>query len=479
MSNQPSDDDQNADLASLLEQTRHIATEWLRNRSRRPVAPAAIAIPAISLPEQGNPASEAVPAFLDWADSGLANGAGPGYFGFVTGGVVPAAMAGDWLASAVDQNAATSVTSPAAAATEAVVIRWMLSLLGLPETWGGVMSDGATMSNLIGLAAGRQAVGEALGFDPTVDGLSGQPLIRVVTSTEVHSGAIKALGTLGLGRGVLTKLPAINGALDIDALRGYLESHSGPTIIIANAGEVNTGQFDDIAAIVRLRDELSPQSWIHVDAAFGAFAGASSNSRHLLAGIEGVDSVAADGHKWLNVPYDAGFVFFRDPSAAQRAFAISSAYQTRADGFDADTMTVEFSRRFRALPAWCALYSLGREGYRAIVDQCLANAKLLMDLVENADGVELVNREGQLRAPFCIAAFRITHADWSVEETDRANRHAVELINGRGTSYVSGTNWQGDAAIRAAFVNWQTRETHVRQLFADVLAARATIVNRD
>lgn len=459
------------ELIRALEEASRQAKIWIENRSQVPVAPAAISIPDVAFPEQGNEPEGVIEAFLEWAREGIANSAGPNYFGFVTGGVLPAALAGDWMASVIDQNAATSVTSPAASATEAVVIRWMLELVGLPGSWSGVMTSGATMSNFLALAAGRQAVGKALGFDPTLDGLSGNPPIRVVTGTEVHSSAVKALGALGLGRTATVQLPSTGGSLDLNALESWLREHPEPCIIIANASEVNTGQFDDLAGIARLRDELSPQSWIHVDGAFGAFAGASPQTRHLLNGIEYADSLTADGHKWLNVPYDAGFVFYRNPEAGKAAFSIQTAYQTRDGGFDADTMSLEFSRRFRALPAWCALWSLGREGFSQVVEQSLANANLLRSLIEADPGLELVNRDAQLANPFCIVAFRLVNPAWSHEQANEANRRAVQLINEAGSSYVSGTSWDGRSAIRAAFVNWQTREEHVRQLFTDTQAA--------
>ena len=464
------------ELIRVLEAAAHQAKIWIENRSQVPVAPAAIAIPTPDLPGRGYGAEGAIEAFLQWARAGITNSAGPNYFGFVTGGVLPGALAGDWMASVIDQNAATSVTSPAASATEAVVIRWMLDLLGLPVKMTGVMTSGATMSNFLALAAGRQAVGTALGFDPTIDGLSGNPPIRVVTSTEVHSSAVKALGALGLGRGAMIHLPATGGAIDVDSLEIRLRENPQPCIIIANASEVNTGQFDDLAAIARLRDTYSPQSWIHVDGAFGAFAAVSPHTKHLLNGSEQADSLTADGHKWLNVPYDAGFVFYRDADAGRAAFTIQTAYQTRDGGFDADTMSLEFSRRFRALPAWCALYSIGRHGFRQVVEQSLANANLLRELIENDSGIELVNREAQLANPFCIVAFRITHESWSTEEADEANGQAVNIVNSAGSSYVSGTIWQGRAAMRAAFVNWQTRAEHVRQLFADIQQAREQIL---
>lgn len=468
-----------SELIRVLEEASRQAQMWIENRSQVPVAPAAISVPDFDFPKHGSAPEGAIASFMEWASAGIANSAGPNYFGFVTGGVLPAALAGDWMASVLDQNAATSVTSPVASATEALVIRWMLDLFDLPASWSGVMTSGATMSNFLALANARQSVGNALGFDPTADGLSGNPPIRAVTSTEVHSSAVKSLGALGLGRSTTVTLPAIGGAIDLDALEAWLREHPEPCIIIANAGEVNTGQFDDLAAIATLRNEHSPQSWIHVDGAFGAFAGATPQARLLLNGIEQADSLTSDGHKWLNVPYDAGFVFYRDSDAGRAAFSIQTAYQTRDGGFDADTMSLEFSRRFRALPAWCALYSIGRDGFRDVVEQSIANANLLRGLIEGDAGIELVNRDAQLANPFCIAAFRIVHADWSDEQTGIANKRVVELINDAGSSYVSGTSWQGQQAIRAAFVNWQTREEHVRQLFVDIQQTRELVIQEN
>lgn len=460
----------------VLEEAYRQAVAWIEHRSQGPVAPAAIAVPAGGLPEHGHAPEDAIAAFLDFAEPGIARSAGPSYFGFVTGGVVPAALAGDWMTSVIDQNGAMSVISPASGATEELVMRWMVDLLALPPTWGGVITSGATMSNFLALASGRQHVGQKLGFNPTEDGLSGNPPIRVVTSTEVHSSTVKALGALGLGRSTVTRLPSVGGSLDVQALETWLREHPEPCIIISNASEVNTGQFDDLVGIARLRNELSPDSWIHVDGAFGAFARVSPQSRHLLDGIEHADSLTSDGHKWLNVPYDAGFVFYRDPEQGKAPFALAAAYLTRTGGFDADTMSMEISRRFRALPAFCALHSLGRDGYIRVVEQCLANARLLMELIEADSGVELVNREAQLANPFCITAFRIVHPDWSNEQTEDANRRLASVVNEIGSSYISGTVWNGQAAVRAAFVNWQTQEEHVRRLFADVLTAREHIL---
>jgi len=249
------------------------------------------------LPESGSDPVAVMTEWLARADVGITASPGPRFFGFVNGGSTPAALAGDWLASALDQNAGLWLASPAAAQTELVVLRWLKELFGLPAEWTGALTSGATMANLTGLAAARQWAGQRLGFDAAQDGLGGHPPITVVASTEIHASAVKSLGTLGIGRGSVRRLPAIHGALDLAALDAALAEIDGPVIIVANAGEVNTGAFDDIAAIADRRDQHPGGAWLHVDGAFGLFAALSPQHASLARGVERADSVAADGHK--------------------------------------------------------------------------------------------------------------------------------------------------------------------------------------
>lgn len=253
------------------------------------------------LPERG---TDAVSALDDWfgrAERGIVASAGPRFFGFVVGGTIPAALAGDWLASAIDQNAGMWLSSPAAAQTELVVLRWLKELFDLPAAWSGALTSGATMANLVGLAAARQWAGSHLGFDATADGLGGHPPLPVVSSTEIHSSALKALGTLGIGRGMVRQVSAPGGAIDSEALAAELATIDGPVIVVANAGEVNTGAFDDLDAVANQCERHPGGAWLHVDGAFGLFAALAPAHAHLVAGIDRADSVAADGHKWLNV----------------------------------------------------------------------------------------------------------------------------------------------------------------------------------
>lgn len=408
------------------------------------------------LPDVSSDPAAAIDDWMTRANAGIIADPGPRYFGFVNGGVAPAALGGDWLASTIDQNAALWVLSPAAAQTELVVLRWLKELFDVPRSWTGILTSGGTMSNLIGLAAARQWASERLGFDAAEDGLSGNPPIHVVSSSAIHASAVKSLGTLGMGRASVVQIPTTDGTMNIAALRVHLRSVKGPVIIIGNAGEVNTGQFDDLDALAEMRDQHPGGAWLHVDAAFGLFAAASPEYAHLVAGIDRADSVASDAHKWLNVPYDCGFAFVRDEAPLRTSFSATGSYLTRSGGFDADAYNPFFSRRFRALAAWCSLKSLGRSGYRDLVERCIGNARDLAAWIDKQPNMELMNGDRYRTTPFNIVCFRYIGAEGNDEQTDTLNVRAVEAIQQSGRVFVSGTTWNGRAAIRAAFVNWST-----------------------
>jgi glutamate/tyrosine decarboxylase-like PLP-dependent enzyme len=443
-----------------LAQAHALALAYLADLPRRPVSrvasPAEMAAALDEpLPEEGSDPAAAVAEWFARAEPGIVASPGPRFFGVVIGGSTPAALAGDWLASALDQNAGMWLLGPAAAQTELTVLRWLKALFGLPPAWSGALTSGGTMANLVGLAAARQWAGARLGFDAAADGLAGRPPIPVLASTEIHVSARKALATLGLGRAAVRCLPAPGGALDLTALDEALIGIPGPAIVVANAGEVNTGAFDDLAAIADRCARHPGGAWLHVDGAFGLFAAVAPRHAHLVAGVERADSVAADGHKWLNVPYDCGFAFVRDGDALRGAFATAAAYL--ADGgegappWDAVNSVPEMSRRFRALAAWCALKAAGREGYRALVERCLANAASFAAWIEAAPGVELA-----APAPLNVVCFRYVLPDAPPEESDAFNRRAVAALQADGRVFVTGTVWRGRAAIRAAFDNWAT-----------------------
>ncbi len=450
---------------AALAQAQALAMEHLGASNDRPVSRLATwetmrAALDEPLPESGIAPEAALAEWVERAAPGIVGSTGPRFFGWVIGGVTPAALGGDWFASALDQNAGMWGASPAAAHTEQVVLRWLKELFGLPAGWAGTVTSGATMSNLVGLAAARQWAGEQLGFNAAEDGLAGHPVIPVLSSSEIHASARKALGTLGLGRNAVRTLPAPNGRLDLDAFDAALNEIDGPVIVVGNAGEVNTGQFDDLHGIAD-RLERRGNGWLHVDGAFGLFAAASPRFRHLTAGIERADSVGSDGHKWLNVPYDSGFAFVRDERVLRDAFSAAGAYLLPASGDGPDPMhsVPEMSRRFRALAIWCALRADGRAGYQAMIERCIDNAADFAAWVTATDGLELLND-----APLNIVCFRLAPAGTSDEERDALTRAASRHIQAGGRAFVTPTVWDGHAGIRAAFDHWATTAEDVNVL---------------
>jgi glutamate/tyrosine decarboxylase-like PLP-dependent enzyme len=405
-----------------------------------------------SLPDEGVGTIAAIEELLGDGIDAHVRSAGPRFFHWVIGGSTPAALAADWVATLLDQNAGGWDASPLAARLEDVSIRWLLELFDLPRDWSGVLTTGATTANFTGLAAARQWWGERHGVDVSDTGLAGLPQAPILSSSFIHVSAKKALAMLGLGRARLTDCSGPDGRFDPSALEGELKK-SGPAVVIVNAGEVNGGHFDpirEVAEVARAHD-----AWVHVDGAFGLFARISPSAAHLAEGVELADSAISDGHKWLNVPYDCGFAFVRDPAYLRAAFAAGAAYLPEAEderpvfGF----MGPELSRRARSLAVWATLRAYGRDGYRAIVERCLDNAAHLACLVEEADDAELL-----LPAPLNIVFFRYRPPDASEDELDDLNLAIEQEILHDGRVYVGTTRWKGVVGFRPAFVNWRTTQ---------------------
>jgi glutamate/tyrosine decarboxylase-like PLP-dependent enzyme len=383
---------------------------------------------------------------------------GPRFFHFVMGGGTPAALGGDWLASALDQVAFNWVSSPFAARLEQVSLDWLKDLFGLPPTWSGVMTTGATMANFVGLATARRWWGLQHAVDVEAEGLTGLPVMPVFTSGYVHASALKAIGMLGIGRRhvqVLARDPV--GHLDLHRLDESVRALDGqPAVIIANAGDVNTGDFDPLAEIIAIARRH--RAWVHVDGAFGLFAALSPQSRNLVEGVDQADSVAVDGHKWLNVPYDTGFAFVRDPALQSGAFSASAAYL----GSEALQRPVfgnlgpEMSRRARALAVWATLRAYGRDGHRAMVERHLKLARRVADQVDAAPDLERL-----ADVHLNVVCFRYHPPDVPESELNDLNRRLGERILDDGRVYFGTTDYGGRVAFRPAIVNWRTREEDV------------------
>ena len=430
------------------------------------------------LPEDGLGSLEALKALLGRGQIAATRSAGPRFFHFVIGGSTPAALAADWFASALDNNAGLWVSSPLAAQLEKVSLAWLKDLFGLPNQWGGVLVTGATMANFTALAAARQWWGEQHGVDVARDGMAGLPPVTLLSSGFIHASAVKALGMLGLGYGSVGRLTAdAAGRLDLDALERSLVSLRGaPAIVIATAGEVNAGGFDPIQAMVDVAHRHN--AWLHVDGAFGLYARLSPRLAHLAAGMELVDSVIADGHKWLNVPYDSGFAFVRDERLLHAVFGIGAPYFPEAVAGRPDYLMLgpEMSRRARSLAVWATLAAYGRTGYREMVERHVRLARRLADQVTAADDFELI--EGPV---LNIVCFRYRPAGLSDGDLDELNRRLGQAVIDDGRVYFGTTVYAGKVAFRPAISNWRTSDVEVdeilpiaRELGARLRAGAAT-----
>jgi glutamate/tyrosine decarboxylase-like PLP-dependent enzyme len=389
---------------------------------------------------------------------------GPRFFHFVMGGGTPAALGADWIASALDQVAFGWASSPLAARMEDVATRWLRELFELPEEMTGTLVSGATMANFTGLLAARSWWAERQGTDADQAGLAGLPAPAVLTGGYVHPSAVQAAGMLGLGQGNVRRLARDEaGRLDLEALERELEAAEAPAIVIANAGEVNTGDFDPIAEVAALADEHD--AWLHVDGAFGLFARLAPESRHLTEGIERADSIGADAHKWLNVPYDCGFAFVRDPARLAAGLNVGAPYLPSPDdprtnpGF----LTPENSRRARAFAVWATLRAYGRDGHRAMVERHL---RLARHLGARVDAEPALERLADVNLN--IVCFRVRPPGVAEEELDELNREIGAALLADGRVFAGTTDYLGRVALRPAIVNWQTTEADV-DLLVDVV----------
>jgi glutamate/tyrosine decarboxylase-like PLP-dependent enzyme len=455
---------------SLLSRTAELAADHLEavgERHAGPIAGHAELRAALggALPEEGVPAQQVVEALARDAAPGLVASPGPRYFGFVTGGALPAALAADWLASAFDQNSFSAVSSPAAAVVEEVSCGWLLELLGLPAESGAGLTTGAQMANVTGLAAARHALLARAGWDVEDQGFGGAPPIRVFAGEEAHVTLWRALRLLGFGRAAV-EVVAVDGqgAMRADALAAALRTGDGPALVCAQAGNVNTGAIDPMADICAAAREHG--GWVHVDGAFGLWAAASPALAGLTAGVGDADSWATDGHKWLNVPYDCGVVAVRDRDAHVAAMGMTASYLVRSgDGARSNSDWVpEASRRGRGFAVYAALRSLGRSGVAELVERCCGLARRLASAVGSADGVEVLNDVVLNQVLLRFGA------------NDAVTDEVIGRVQEDGTCWVGGTRWHGVAAMRVSVSNWSTTEADIDRSAEAILAAARTNV---
>jgi glutamate/tyrosine decarboxylase-like PLP-dependent enzyme len=410
------------------------------------------------LPDVGADADAVVDELIAAAAPGLLATSGPRYFGFVIGGSVDAALAADLLAAGWDQPAYNVISSPAAAAVEEVAGMWMLDVLRLPPTSSFGFVTGAQGANTVSLAAARHHVLAAAGHDVERDGLVGAPRVRVIAGAERHSTIDRSLRLLGFGAEVVEAVDADDqGRMDAAAFRRVLDAGpAGPTIVCTQAGNVNTGAFDDLASIVIAAHDTG--AWVHVDGAFGLWAAASPTTRHLVAGVDAADSWSTDGHKWLNVPYDSGFVACAHPDAHAAAMSMTAAYlgQAAAGARSPGDYVPESSRRARGFAVWAALRTLGRSGIEDLVDRCCTLAQRFAAALAAVDGVDVVN-------DVVLNQVLVRFGD------DERTAKVIAGVQADGTCWMGGTTWHGMHLMRISVSNWSTTEADVDRSVAAIL----------
>lgn len=437
-------------LESILTAAHSAALQFLHGLAERPAGHLPDPLPPDTLPEEGPGALEALAYFRSKYEGQLSGSAGPRYLGFVTGGSTPAALAGDWLVSTYDQNVSNDGDS-VATTVERETLALLRTLFALSDDFDGAFVSGATQANLVALATARQWALQQLGHDPAEEGLWNMPRIPVFGGAP-HASILKALSILGMGRQAIEYVPCLPGrqAVDPAALAQRLAATGGkPAVVIASAGEVNTGDFDDLEALASLCRTYG--AWLHVDGAFGLFAACDPSRSHLLHGLNAADSITTDGHKWLNVPYDSGIIFTRHIALQEQVFKAVGAYL--GTGPDLLHCTPENSRRFRALPAWMTLMAYGRSGYQELVTQCCLYAQRMGQGIEQSTHFEL------------LAPVFLNIVCFALHETDTAQRDRfLEVLTRDGQVLLTPTFFAGKPAIRAAFVNWSTTEEDILRI---------------
>ncbi|MCB9960385.1 MAG: aspartate aminotransferase family protein [Rhodospirillaceae bacterium] len=445
-------------VRDLLADAARRAADYLERLDSRPVGPLPGATERLvaaldqPLPEMGSDAVDILAVLDDLASPATVASAGGRYFGFVTGGALPAALAANILAGAWDQNSFGWASSPAVAAIEDAALRWVKEALGLPPASEGALVTGATMAHFTCLAAARNRVLKEAGWNVDADGLFGAPEITVVVGAEAHATLFKVLSMLGLGRRRVLTLP-------VDAegriLPDNLPQIAGPTIVCLQAGNVNSGAFDPAEPLIAWARQGG--AWVHVDGAFGIWALASAQKAPLARGYTAADSWAFDAHKWLNVPYDSGIALVADRSALTDAMSLTGAYLMAGDRRDAMAVTPDSSRRARAVEVWAALKSLGRRGLAELVERHCRQARRLAEGLRQA-GIAVLNDVVLNQVVVGFGSDARTHA-------------VIATIQDDGTCWCGGTVWHGVAAMRISVSSWATTDDDIERSLAAILKA--------
>ncbi len=449
-------------LEGLSEEYRQAVMAYHRNLDQRAAARSDDPqMPRLAMPKEGMGAASALTQYQTLIEPNLAATLGPRYWGFITGGSTPAAMLADGIVGSIDQNPSTpadSITS----SVEQQVIEWLREFFNLPAAFEGVLTTGATASNLLGLICGRQFAGEQQGLDIAKAGMQGANI--EVFSATAHASSVKCLGMAGLGQ-EYTKIATLpdREAIDLLALEQALaNSQAKGKIVIANCGTVTTNDFDDLSAVADLCERH--HAWLHVDAAFGLFARCLPDKAHLAKDIERADSITSDGHKWLNVPYDCGLFFSRHIDKLETSLSVAAPYlAVESSSPTFMNRGIENSRRFRALPIWFTLTAYGTEGHKNIVANNCLRAQQLANWIEQSSTYELLS-PCQLNTVLFRRQSSTRHTALDLQNID--NKKHLKAINETGEVFLTPGVWQGKYGFRAAISNWKTTKDDVLRVIA-------------
>lgn len=432
------------------------AGNYIANAGHRPVYPAPDAVCGLDvfrrpLQDAPIPAREVLGELDAFGSPATVVTTAGRYFGFVNGGTDPAAHAASILAGAWDQNVGGTIMTPTATTLDEVAREWIVDLLRLPAGSVAAFNAGATIANLTGIITARDALYAGLGWDVGASGLAGAPPLRVIVGEEIHASPLKALRLAGFGEAQIERVPTdATGAVRADA---FPTDTDASTLVLLQAGNVNTGASDPFAAIIPGVRERG--GWVHVDGAFGLWAAASPSRRHLVEGVELADSWATDAHKWLNVPYDSGIVIVREPEHLTRAMAGSGAYLAAA--VDAPMHRgIQMSQRARGVETWAMLASNGRQGVADLVDRTSDLAVRFADALV-AGGAELL-------APVVLNQAPIAFGD------DDATDAVIAALQEDGTAWAGGTTWHGRRAMRLSVSDTATTADDIDASAAAILA---------
>jgi glutamate/tyrosine decarboxylase-like PLP-dependent enzyme len=434
-------------MNNLLEKAKNISVEFLESLNDRRVYPDEESLQLLKmfsevLPLNPSDPEEVITHLQKYGSSSAVASAGSRYFGFVIGGSLPASLAANWISSAWDQNAGLGVTSPVNADIETITSKWLTEILPVAQNATAGFVTGVTMANFCGLAAARHHILINLGWDVEANGLFNAPPINVVVGEEAHGSLLKALSLVGFGYNRVIKV-----AVD---KQGRMIASDFPdvdknTIVCLQAGNVNTGSFDSAEEIIPKAKQKG--AWVHVDGAFGLWAGASKKYSHLTRGFEDADSWATDAHKWLNVPYDSGIVFVKDAETLRAAMSMTGNYLDLSGERVPFQYTPELSRRARAIEIWAGMKSLGRNGISQLIEQTCAHASKFAIELQNA-GYEILN-------DVVINQVLVSFGD------DELTRKIVEEIQKDGTCWMGLTSFQGKTAMRISVSSWATTDEDV------------------